>query len=57
MTLSESAMTERIIRAVSHPKVTMLGHVTGRLLLEREPYAVDIPAVIEACAANAPSSS
>ncbi len=50
MTLSESAMTERLIKAVSHPRVTMLGHLTGRLLLERDPYAVDIPAVIEACA-------
>jgi DNA polymerase (family 10) len=50
MTLPEAAMTERLIRAVSHPRVTMLGHLTGRLLLEREPYAVDIPAVIEACA-------
>jgi len=50
MTLSEAAMTERLIRAVSHPRVTMLGHLTGRLLLERDPYAVDIPAVIEACA-------
>jgi len=52
MTLSEAAMTERLIRAVSHPSVTMLGHLTGRLLLEREPYAVDIPAVIEACAGS-----
>lgn len=50
MSLSESAMTARLIRAVSHPRVTMLGHMTGRLLLTREPYAVDIPAVIEACA-------
>lgn len=50
MTLSEAAMTERLVRAASHPRVTMLGHLTGRLLLEREPYAVDIPAVIEACA-------
>jgi DNA polymerase (family X) len=50
MTLPEAAMTERLIRAVSHPRVTMLGHLTGRLLLERDPYAVDIPAVIEACA-------
>jgi DNA polymerase (family 10) len=50
MTLSEAAMTERLIRAASHPRVTMLGHLTGRLLLEREPYEVDIPAVIEACA-------
>ncbi|MGA1490189.1 MAG: PHP domain-containing protein, partial [Planctomycetota bacterium] len=52
MTLSEEKMTERIIRAVQHPGVTMLGHLTGRLLLERDPYAVNIPAVIEACAEN-----
>lgn len=52
MTLSEAEMTERIIKAVTHPSVTMLGHLTGRLLLEREPYAVDVPAVIEACAAS-----
>lgn len=50
MSLSEAAMTERLIRAASHPRVTMLGHLTGRLLLEREAYPVDIPAVIEACA-------
>jgi len=50
MTLSEAAMTERILRAAGHPRVTMLGHLTGRLLLEREPYALDVPAAIEACA-------
>jgi DNA polymerase (family 10) len=50
MTLSEKDMTERIIRAVSHPAVTMLGHLTGRLLLQREAYAVNVPAVIDACA-------
>lgn len=50
MNLPEAAMTERIIKAVTHPRVTMLGHATGRLLLEREAYALDIPAVIEACA-------
>lgn len=50
MTLSEAEMTERLIKAVTNPHVTMLGHLTGRLLLRREPYAVDIPAVIEACA-------
>ena len=53
MTQPEAKMTERIIKAVSNPHVTMLGHPTGRLLLRREPYAVDIPAVIEACAATA----
>ena len=51
-TQSESEMTKRLIRAMENPHVTMLGHVTGRVLLEREPYAVDIPAVIEAAAAT-----
>jgi DNA polymerase (family 10) len=51
-TLSEADMTARIIRAISNPHVTMLGHPTGRLLLTREPYRVDIPAVIEAAAAT-----
>ena len=50
--LSEAEMTARIIKAISNPHVTMLGHLTGRLLLSREPYAVDIPAVIEAAAAT-----
>ena len=49
-TLPEAEMTERIIRAMSNPYVTFLAHPTGRLLLKREPYAVDIPAVIEAAA-------
>jgi DNA polymerase (family X) len=49
-TLSETAMTERLIKAMSSPHVTMLGHLTGRLLLSREPYQVNIPAVIEAAA-------
>ena len=48
--LSEPEMTTRIIRAMENPYVTMLGHVTGRLLLSREAYAVDVPAVIEAAA-------
>jgi DNA polymerase (family 10) len=43
-------MTARIIRAVRHPKVTMLGHPTGRLLLRRDAYAVDLDAVIAAAA-------
>ncbi len=51
-TLPESEMTARIIRAVENPYVTMLGHVTGRLLLKREPYAVNIPAILDACASN-----
>ena len=43
-------MTKRICRALAHPRVTMLGHPTGRLLLEREGYAVNMPEVIAAAA-------
>ncbi|MFM7112816.1 MAG: DNA polymerase/3'-5' exonuclease PolX, partial [Planctomycetota bacterium] len=43
-------MTARICRALAHPAVTMLGHATGRLLLRREAYAVDLEAVIQAAA-------
>jgi DNA polymerase (family 10) len=50
LTLSEAAMTDRIVKAMANPYVTMLGHLTGRMLLTREPYAVNIPAVIEAAA-------
>lgn len=50
--LPEAEMTKRIIRAISNPHVTMLGHLTGRLLLQREGYPVDVPAVIEAAAAT-----
>ncbi len=49
-TVSEAEMTDRIIKAISNPHVTMLGHLTGRLLLTRESYQVNIPAVIEAAA-------
>ncbi len=48
--LPEAEMTQRIIRAISNPHVTVLGHPTGRLLLERKGYAVDLPAVIDAAA-------
>ena len=50
--LPEAEMTARIIRAIGNPHITMLGHLTGRLLLSREGYAVDVPAVIEAAAAT-----
>ena len=49
-TLSEADMTRRMIRAMENPLVTMLAHPTGRLLLKRDPYPVDIPAIIEAAA-------
>jgi len=50
--LSEAEMTKRIIRAMENPFITILGHLTGRLLLKRDPYLVDIPAVLEAAAAS-----
>ena len=51
-TLPEDEMTARIIRAVENPHVTMIGHLTGRLLLTRKPYAVDVARIIDACAGN-----
>jgi DNA polymerase (family X) len=48
----EAAMTKRLVRALEHPRVTMLGHLTGRLLLRREGYAVNVGKVIDAAAAN-----
>ncbi|MFL6539162.1 MAG: DNA polymerase/3'-5' exonuclease PolX [Chthoniobacterales bacterium] len=50
--LPEAEMTDRIVRAIQNPLVTLLAHPTGRLLLRREPYAVDIPAVLDAAAAT-----
>jgi DNA polymerase (family 10) len=48
--LTEGAQTERLVRAVSHPACRVLGHPTGRLLLARPGYAVDLERVLEACA-------
>jgi DNA polymerase (family 10) len=51
-TQDEATMTARIIRAVEHPRTTMLGHLTGRLLLRREGYKVDAAKVIDAAITN-----
>ena len=51
-TLSEADMTRRLIRAMENPYVTMMGHLTGRLLLAREGYALDVSAVLDAAAAT-----
>jgi DNA polymerase (family X) len=48
--ISEQAMTERVIAAMEHPLVDCIGHLTGRLLLRREPYAVDIVRIADAAA-------
>ena len=50
MNLDEETMTRRIIRAMENPHVTMLGHMTGRLLLKRDAYAVNHAKIIDAAA-------
>jgi len=45
--LTEDEMTRRICRAMENPHVTMLGHLTGRLLLKREPYPVNHALVLD----------
>jgi len=47
---SEAENTRRLIRAAENPFVHTLGHITGRLLLDREPYKLNVLAVIDACA-------
>jgi DNA polymerase (family 10) len=49
-TMPENEMTERICRALENPYLDILGHPTGRLLLTREPYAVDMEQVLECVA-------
>jgi DNA polymerase (family 10) len=46
--MTEEEMTKRIVKAMSNPYVTMLGHATGRLLLSRDGYPINMPKVIEA---------
>src|SRR5438046_6777380 len=48
--LSEAEMTKRIIRAMENRFVTMLAHPSGRLLLKREPYQINVPAILDAAA-------
>ncbi len=48
--MDERAMTDRVLRALDTPHITILGHPTGRLLLTREPYAIDMDAVLERAA-------
>lgn len=48
--MGEGAMTARVIRAIEHPLVDAIGHPTGRMIVRREPYAIDLQAVGEAAA-------
>lgn len=51
MSMSSEEMTKRLVAAAENPYTTILGHLSGRLLLQREPYAFDLQAVLEAAAA------
>jgi DNA polymerase (family 10) len=48
--MDQVQMTERILKAMTDPRLTIIGHPTGRLLLRREPFAVDMDAIMEMAA-------
>ncbi len=50
--LSRAAQTRRLLAALDHPKVKILAHPVGRLIGRREPYDVDLLAVIRKCRAR-----
>jgi DNA polymerase (family 10) len=52
MSQSEAEMTARLIRAIEHPHVDVIGHPTNRILLRRPPSQVHMEKVIDAAAAN-----
>ncbi|MBU61029.1 MAG: histidinol-phosphatase [Opitutae bacterium] len=52
LTQEEETMTTRIITALEHPKVTMFGHLSARLLLRREPSQMNVAKIIDAAIAN-----
>jgi len=47
-TLDRQQMTDRLLRAIEHPHVDILGHPTGRRILQRPPYAFDVETVVDA---------
>jgi DNA polymerase (family X) len=48
--IPEQEMTARVLAAIENPRVDCIGHLTGRLIGRREPYAIDVAAVVEAAA-------
>ena len=50
--MGEREMTARMLAAMDNPNLTIIGHPTGRLLLSRDPYGLDLDAVIEKAAAT-----
>ncbi len=52
LNMNEAKATERLIKAIENPYTTIIGHPTGRLLLRRKGYPLDMPKIIDACASN-----
>ncbi len=50
--MSEDEMTKRLIKAIENPYTTILGHLTGRLLLARPEYKLNMQKIIDACSQN-----
>jgi DNA polymerase (family 10) len=50
--MPEEKAMKRLLGAISNPYVTILGHMTGRVLLRRKGYPVDYKTIIDACAEN-----
>lgn len=48
----KAEMTRRLVKAIEHPATRIVGHLTGRLLLQRDGYEVDVDTIIDAAAAN-----
>ncbi|MEM7383188.1 MAG: helix-hairpin-helix domain-containing protein [Bacteroidota bacterium] len=52
LSMDQQRATDRLMKAIRNPFTTILGHLTGRLLLKRAGYPIDHQAIIDACAAN-----
>lgn len=48
--MGKAEQTDRIVKAIANPHTTILGHVTGRQLLKRQGYEVDMEKILRACA-------
>src|SRR5205085_8072405 len=45
--MGEKAMTQRVMAAMDNPHVHVIGHPTGRLILRRDPYPIDMERIVE----------
>jgi len=52
LSMNEATATQRLVRAIENPYTSILGHPTGRLLLKREGYPLNMSKILDACAAN-----